>query len=106
MADPAPKSGVQSVERVFALLELITDAGGSVSLSELASSTDLPLPTIHRLLRTLLPMGYVRQLPNRRYTLGPRLIRIGVTASKQLGALAQPWLASLWRKRENQFGAC
>jgi IclR family transcriptional regulator, acetate operon repressor len=95
MADPAPKSGVQSVERVFALLELITDAGGSVSLSELASSTDLPLPTIHRLLRTLLPMGYVRQLPNRRYTLGPRLIRIGVTASKQLGALAQPWLASL-----------
>ncbi len=35
------------------------------------------LPTIHRLLRTLVSLGYARQLPNRRYALGPRLIRIG-----------------------------
>ncbi|WP_427016872.1 IclR family transcriptional regulator [Pseudarthrobacter sp. P1] len=87
--------GVQSVERVFELLELITDAGGEVTLSELASSTDLPLPTIHRLLRTLVSLGYARQLPNRRYALGPRLIRIGDGASRQLGALARPQLTSL-----------
>jgi IclR family acetate operon transcriptional repressor len=87
--------GVQSVERVFELLELITDAGGEVTLSELAGSTDLPLPTIHRLLRTLVSLGYARQLPNRRYALGPRLIRIGDGASRQLGALARPQLASL-----------
>lgn len=88
-------SGVQSVERVFELLELITDAGGEVTLSELSSSTELPLPTIHRLLRTLVQLGYARQLPNRRYTLGPRLIRLGDGASKQLGALARPQLQSL-----------
>ena len=64
MAEKAP-GGVQSVERVFELLELITDAGGDVTLSELSSSTDLPLPTIHRLLRTLVTLGYIRQLPNR-----------------------------------------
>jgi len=87
--------GVQSVERVFELLELITDAGREVTLSELAGSTDLPLPTIHRLLRTLVALGYARQLPNRRYALGPRLIRLGDGASKQLGALARPQLASL-----------
>jgi len=87
--------GVQSVERVFELLELITDAGREVTLSELAGSTDLPLPTIHRLLRTLVALGYARQLPNRRYALGPRLIRLGDGASKQLGALAGPQLASL-----------
>ena len=85
MAEKAP-GGVQSVERVFELLELITDAGGDVTLSELSSSTDLPLPTIHRLLRTLVTLGYIRQLPNRRYALGPRLIRLGEGANKQLGA--------------------
>ena len=88
-------SGVQSVERVFELLELVTDAGGDVTLSELASSTDLPLPTIHRLLRTLVSLGYARQLPNRRYALGPRLIRIGEGASRQFGALARPQLTGL-----------
>lgn len=95
MAERAASNGVQSVERVFDLLELITDAGGEVTLSELASSTDLPLPTIHRLLRTLVAKGYIRQLANRRYALGPRLIRLGEGASKQLGALARPQLASL-----------
>ncbi|WP_138414509.1 IclR family transcriptional regulator [Sinomonas gamaensis] len=94
MAEKA-SGGVQSVERVFELLELITDAGGDVTLSELSSSTELPLPTIHRLLRTLVSLGYVRQLPSRRYALGPRLIRLGEGANKQLGALAQPELKTL-----------
>ncbi len=95
MAERDAGSGVQSVERVFELLELITDAGGEVTLSELSSSTDLPLPTIHRLLRTLVSRGYARQLPNRRYALGPRLIRLGEGANKQLGALAMPQLKDL-----------
>ncbi|MHA7273448.1 MULTISPECIES: IclR family transcriptional regulator [unclassified Arthrobacter] len=95
MAEKAAGGGVQSVERVFELLELITDAGGEVSLSELSSSTELPLPTIHRLLRTLVAKGYARQLPNRRYALGPRLIRLGEGANKQLGALARPQLKNL-----------
>ena len=95
MAGKAAGGGVQSVERVFELLELITDAGGEVSLSELSSSTELPLPTIHRLLRTLVAKGYARQLPNRRYALGPRLIRLGEGANKQLGALARPQLKNL-----------
>lgn len=92
---PSGSGGVQSVERVFEILELITDAGGAVTLSELAPSTDLPLPTIHRLLRTLVSLGYARQLPSRRYALGPRLIRLGEGASKQLGTLALPELKTL-----------
>ncbi|MFF3037939.1 IclR family transcriptional regulator [Arthrobacter citreus] len=95
MAERTAGSGVQSVERAFELLELITDAGGSAALSELAATADLPLPTIHRLLRTLVGLGYVRQLPNRRYALGPRLIRLGEGATGQLGALALPVLKKL-----------
>ncbi|MCC3275211.1 IclR family transcriptional regulator [Arthrobacter sp. zg-Y20] len=95
MAERAAGAGVQSVERVFELLELIADAGGAVSLSELAGSAGLPLPTIHRLLRTLVGLGYARQLPNRRYALGPKLIRLGEGANQQLGALAMPQLKQL-----------
>ncbi len=80
--------GVQSVERAFELLELIGRAGGECSLSHLSAESPLPPPTIHRLLRTLVGIGYVRQLPNRSYALGPRLIRLGEVANRQLGAVA------------------
>ncbi|MGN7780042.1 IclR family transcriptional regulator [Mycolicibacterium sp. 22603] len=92
---PERSSGVQSVERAFELMELIGRAGGECSLTELSAESPLPPPTIHRLLRTLVNLGYVRQLPNRRYALGPRLIRLGEVANRQLGAVAVPVLQSL-----------
>ncbi|KAF4408781.1 MULTISPECIES: IclR family transcriptional regulator [Streptomyces] len=95
-AKPAGGSGgVQSLERAFDLLERMADAGGEVGLSELSGSSGLPLPTIHRLMRTLVACGYVRQQPNRRYALGPRLIRLGESASRLLGTWARPHLARL-----------
>ncbi|WP_243791611.1 IclR family transcriptional regulator [Saccharopolyspora gloriosae] len=87
--------GVQSIERAFDLLELMADAGGEVALSELAEASGLPLPTIHRIMRTLVSSGYARQQPSRRYSLGPRLIRLGETASRSLGSWARPYLAEL-----------
>lgn len=87
--------GVQSLERAFDLLERMADAGGEVGLSELSAGSGLPMPTIHRLMRTLLSCGYVRQQPNRRYALGPRLIRLGESASRLLGTWARPHLARL-----------
>ncbi|THA23802.1 IclR family transcriptional regulator [Streptomyces sp. RKND-216] len=92
---PASSGGVQSLERAFDLLERMADAGGEVGLSELSGSSGLPLPTIHRLMRTLVACGYVRQQPNRRYALGPRLIRLGESASRLLGTWARPHLARL-----------
>jgi IclR family acetate operon transcriptional repressor len=94
MAD-SPTEGVKSVARVFDLLELIADAGGDVTLSELSTTAELPLPTIHRLLRTLVSLGYARQLANRRYALGPRLVRLGEVANRQFGQLAKPQLKDL-----------
>jgi IclR family acetate operon transcriptional repressor len=87
--------GVQSLERAFDLLERMADAGGVVGLSELSTSSGLPLPTIHRLMRTLVAAGYVRQQPNRRYALGPRLIRLGESSARLLGTWARPHLARL-----------
>jgi IclR family acetate operon transcriptional repressor len=87
--------GVQSLERAFELLELLTDAGGALGLSQLSSSSGLPLATIHRLMGTLVRMGYLRRGSSRRYVLGPRLIRLGETASRMLGSWARPHLAEL-----------
>ena len=87
--------GVQSLERAFDLLERMADAGGEVGLSELSAASGLPLPTIHRLMRTLVTCGCVRQQPNRRYALGPRLIRLGESAARLLGTWARPYLAEL-----------
>jgi IclR family acetate operon transcriptional repressor len=89
------RDGVQSVDRAFELLEVLADAGGELALSEIAAGSALPLPTIHRLVRTLVNRGYVRQLPSRRYALGPRLINLGERAGGMLGDWARPWLADL-----------
>ena len=87
--------GVQSLERAFLLLELMAEDGGEVALSRLAVDSGLPLSTIHRLVRTLVARGYVRQLPSRRYVLGPRLIHLGESSSRTLGTWARPHLGEL-----------
>ena len=89
--------GVQSLGRAFEILERMADLGGTVGLSQLATEVGLPLPTIHRLVRTLVDLGYVRQERSRQYTLGPKLIRLGESSSRMLRTWAQPYLAGLVR---------
>jgi IclR family acetate operon transcriptional repressor len=86
---------VQSIERAFGLLETMADAGGMMGLSQLATASGLPLPTIHRLVRTLVDLGYLRQEPSRQYVLGPRLIRLGESSSHMLSVWARPHLTRL-----------
>lgn len=88
-------TGVQSVERVFDVLETMAEAGGEMSLSDIAAASTLPLPTIHRLIRTLVNRGYVRQQPSRRYALGPRLINLGEAAGGVVASTALPYLNRL-----------
>ncbi len=95
VGQPKNSERVQSVDRVFTLLERLADADGPLTLSHLADLTDLPMPTIHRLLRFLTNEGYVRQEPSKRYALGLRMIRFGQSASRGLGSWATPSLASL-----------
>ncbi|MFD0900303.1 IclR family transcriptional regulator [Actinomadura sediminis] len=86
---------VRSLERAFELLEHLADAGGEMALSELTEVSGLPMPTIYRLMRTLVNRGYVRQEPSKRYALGPRLIRLGEGAGRLLGSWAGPVLSRL-----------
>jgi IclR family transcriptional regulator, acetate operon repressor len=73
----------------------MAEAGGEIGLSQLAADAQLPPATIHRLLRTLVNLGYVRQEPSRHYSLGPRLIRLVDTSTKRLATLAHPYMSEV-----------
>lgn len=92
------EAGVQSVERALDLLEILAGLGDDAGLSELSERSGLPLPTIHRLMRTLVSRGYARRLPTRRYALGARTLGLGEAAGRQLGAGARRHLARLARE--------
>lgn len=87
--------GVQSVHRALDLVEIVAANGGHLAIGEIAAATDIPLPTIHRLLKTLVERGYMRQLPSRRYALGFRLVPLGSTASSMVGVNTEAILAEL-----------
>lgn len=86
---------VRSIGRAFTLLETMANNGGMMGLSQLAAESGLPMPTIHRVVRTLVELGYLRQEPNRQYVLAPKLIRLGESASGTLSTWARPHLESL-----------
>jgi IclR family transcriptional regulator, acetate operon repressor len=65
-------------------------------VSELRAATGLPFGTIHRLLGTLVLHGYARQNPEtHKYTLGPRLLRLGDAVGRHFGVWARPFLTEL-----------
>lgn len=97
---PSRPSRVQSVDRTIDVLEALAEVGGIARSKEIAQSVGLPVPTVHRLLATLNIRGYVLQLPDRRYALGARLVRLGTVAAQQSGAQVQPLLDRLVARLE------
>jgi IclR family transcriptional regulator, acetate operon repressor len=89
------EGGVQSVHRALDVLEALAAAGGTAPLGDLAATCGLPAPTLHRLAGTLTDRGYLRQLPDRRYSLGSRLVPLGADAYALLGQRALPALRAL-----------
>ncbi len=87
--------GVQSIARAFRLLEIVATNGGVMGLSQLAVESGFTLPTIHRAVRTLVDLGYLRQEPSRQYALGPRLLLLAESSSTMLNTLAAPHLRRL-----------
>lgn len=87
----APR-GTQTLARGLALLEKVGE--GVQSLEGLARALGIPKSTVHRLARALVQAGYLRHLPRKGYTLGPKLVRLGFQAHAQqeLPLLARPHL--------------
>jgi IclR family acetate operon transcriptional repressor len=87
--------GIQSLVRAMTTLETIATHGGVLGVSQIAAHSGLSVPTVHRIVRTLVDLGYLRQEPSRRYALGPRLLLLADSSSAILRSTAQPHLARL-----------
>jgi DNA-binding IclR family transcriptional regulator len=95
-------SGVQSIERAASVLWALARADPQNSrLSDVAEATGLGKGTVHRLLRTLVGIGFARQDPGSKgYGLGLGLFALGRTAEQRLDIfhLARPALLRLAAK--------
>lgn len=79
------ESRTHVLNRAATILEAVASAGvEGVRLLDLAEATGISRPTVHRILGSLREIGYVRQLENKRYTLGARLGLLGLAAPSPL----------------------
>jgi IclR family acetate operon transcriptional repressor len=88
----------QSIDRVFALMEVLGRSPYHMRLAEIARRCDLAAPTAYRMLSVLVRLGYVsKDAATARYALGTRLYRLAhrETYLRSLVRLAQPRLQAL-----------
>ncbi|NJC21486.1 DNA-binding IclR family transcriptional regulator [Arthrobacter pigmenti] len=88
---------VRSVERVAALLELLSERKSPMRMIEVAQALDLPKSTTHGLLQTLQAKELVVRDDNQRYRLSLRLFSLAATALElvDLPELARPAMEEL-----------
>ncbi|VEW10725.1 Transcriptional regulator kdgR [Brevibacterium casei] len=83
---------VRSVDRVAALLELLSARKAPMRLIEIAQDLDLPKSTAHGILQTLQAKGFIVRDQNQRYRLSLRLFSLAASALEivDLPELARP----------------
>lgn len=90
--------GVKVFERVADLLEVLSNGQSEIGVTDLGKELGLGKSTVHRLLTSMEKRGYVQQnQTNKKYRLGPTLMRLGLVKLRQLEAreLALPCLEKL-----------
>lgn len=104
-ADIAP-SAPGPVDKAMEVLTALAEAGAPHRLADLARSTGLAKPTVHRLLRALASSGYAEAGPGGSYRPGPRLLGLAAGALADDAALrrAGPLLDEL-RSRTGLFAS-
>lgn len=93
-----PRGTLGTVRNAVLLLDLLTDGPAFQQLTDLADRSGLSIPTVHRLLRSLVLADLVEQdSRSSRYSLGPEVTRLSQRYLGRLpilGALS-PYLVSL-----------
>jgi len=94
------KNPIQSAERIFSVLELITQKG-QLGVMEISTTLNLNKSTVHRLLASLISMGYVRQDPaSGKYTLTFKLLSLAEAFRSKIDvvSIAHPYLEQIMEK--------
>lgn len=94
----APRGTLGTVHNAALLLTLLSEGPSHHALTDLAERSGMSLPTLHRLLRSLLAARLVEQDPeSSRYGLGPQLPRLAERYLERLPvtSAATPYLVDL-----------
>ena len=85
MADRSSDQAVQSIERALLILETLGQNPQGIGVTELGQSVGLHKSTVHRLLSTLMSIGYVEQdKDTERYRLGIKVLGLGLEVLNNL----------------------
>ncbi|MEA4932367.1 MAG: IclR family transcriptional regulator [Lawsonibacter sp.] len=91
-------SPVQSIDRVFDIVEALSSASHGLTLTDLSVAVGLHVSTTHRLLSSLVARGYVRKdIETGKYRLTMRLFEVGsrVVGGMNLVSVSRPFLEHL-----------
>lgn len=94
---PARGNGIQVIDRAVQVLRALKITPGGMTQAELADQLALPRTTVYRILSALEGAELVAagQGPRGRYRLGPEVIRLAASASRDLVGLIHPMLTEL-----------
>ncbi|MPR12461.1 IclR family transcriptional regulator [Microvirga tunisiensis] len=92
------RSTVQSLAKGFRILEAFGPDHDEMTLSEIAAIAELDPGTTHRMLNTMVDLGYIDRVPDsRRFRLSLKVLDLGfhAIAHRELRSLARPALRTL-----------
>ena len=92
------RTPVQSIDRLFDLIEALSTQPHGMALTELAARVSLHTSTTHRLLSALMARGYVQKdMATNKYCLTIRMFEIGsrVVGGMNLVSVSRPYLEHL-----------
>ena len=95
--DKAPGGGVQSIGRAFAILEEVARNREGIGLADLSKRVGLHNSTTFHLVKTMVSLGYIRQLKDKRYRIGRPLFALAASAldEMEMVSMATPVLEQL-----------
>src|SRR5487761_1941470 len=89
--------GVQSIGRAFAILEEVARNRAGIGLADLSKRVGLHNSTTFHLVKTMVSLGYIRQLKDKRYRIGRPLFALAASAldEMEMVSMATPLLEQL-----------
>lgn len=100
-AEDRQRGGVQSLARAFGIMEEVARSRDGISLAELSKRVGLHNSTTFHLVRTMVSLGYIRQIKDdKRYRIGRPLFALAASALDEIEmvSLATPVLEDLARE--------
>ena len=95
-----PGYRVEALAKGLRILSLFDEQRPSWRVSDLTAAAGLPMPTVYRVVMTLVSEGYLDHLPNGEYRPGVRTLTLGTAALRSLDlvGIATPKLTDLGQR--------